>query len=326
MFYLKNQFMEYPLLLYRGDSFNANFTYMSGLDINHCFLFMDKGTRILLVPKMHAALARKMFKGKIVIYKDFNTEFRKLLGKRRTAYADFRSLPASAYLKISKTCRLSDYSEELYKLRMKKTKHEVALLEKAARKTRNMIDSLDIRRGITEKQLKNHLLSGMLDTGLEQSFDPIVLSERNARFPHAESTNNRITNMALIDCGVKHKGYCGDITRCVFIRKDQKMQNTYEQLRQLCHSIVDAIPDMTTGHYVAAFAEKEMKRLKMPKLIHSIGHGIGLDVHEYPRLKEKSKDRIAGSVFTIEPGVYTKTFGLRFEEMVYFDGRKARIL
>ena len=61
-------------------------------------------------------------------------------------------------------------------------------------------------------------------------------------------------------------------------------------------------------------------------MIHSIGHGIGLSVHEFPRLSKKYKDKIAGTTFTIEPAFYLRRYGMRFEDMVYFDGKKARIL
>jgi Xaa-Pro aminopeptidase len=69
-----------------------------------------------------------------------------------------------------------------------------------------------------------------------------------------------------------------------------------------------------------------MKKAGLPKMIHSIGHGIGLQVHEFPRFNKKYKDKIRQSTFTIEPAVYFKDFGVRYEETVYYDNRKAVVL
>ena len=63
-------------------------------------------------------------------------------------------------------------------------------------------------------------------------------------------------------------------------------------------------------------AEKVMKRKGLPRLIHAIGHGIGLEVHEYPGLHRNSSDRLEGCVLAIEPAAYFKDFGVRFEGMV----------
>jgi Xaa-Pro aminopeptidase len=60
-------------------------------------------------------------------------------------------------------------------------------------------------------------------------------------------------------------------------------------------------------------------------MIHSIGHGVGLEVHELPRLSPKSRESISGSVLAIEPAFY-KSYGMRFEETIHFDGKKVRIL
>lgn len=317
--------MEFPLLLYRGEHFNANFTYLSGLDIDHCFLLIKKKSKLLFVPQLHAELAKKCFNGKVIVYSIACESLKKHLRKTKI-YADLSSLPSNIYLKLSKFCKLVNYSEVLYKIRMKKSKQEVAKLAKAAKITRELIHSLNIPENLTENQVKSQLLKNMLDLGFEPSFEPIVLSGSNTRFPHAKSSDKKIKDLVLIDCGIRYQNYCGDLTRCICLKQDKKIKKDYEALQAVCGSIVDNLPDLETSNKLALFAKKQMKKQKLPKLIHAIGHGVGLDIHEYPRLRSKYKENLKDTVFTIEPGVYTKKYGLRFEEMIYFNGKKARIL
>ncbi len=317
--------MDFPLLLYRGERFNANFTYFSGMDTDHSFLVVEKKKKILLVPPLNGALAKKRFKGKVIVYKKAFDSLSPLL-KGRKVYADLSSIPARAYLRLKKFCKPQDHTEQLFAARSKKSNEELAKIRKAAKLTKELIHSLIITEGMTEKDLRSQLLGNMVDLGLEQSFEPIVSSGANTAFPHSSSTSAKIRGHVLVDCGVRYQGYCGDITRVIFLRKNPKLQKLYQDLQDVTNNIIDCLPEMRNGRDVAILAGREMKRKKLPPLIHSIGHGVGLDVHEFPRLSRRFKDGIEGSAFTIEPGVYHKSFGLRFEEMVHFDGKKARIL
>jgi len=317
--------MDYPLLLYRGENFNANFTYFSGMDTDHSFLLVWKGRKTLLVPPLNGALAKKKFRGNAVVYKNPFESLSKIL-KGKKVYADLSSLSAKAYVRLKKFCKLQDYSEELFEIRSRKSEPEVGKLRKAAKLTKELINSLLISKEMTEKDLRTQLLSNMTEMGLSPSFEPIVSSGSNTAFPHSSSTKSKVHDFVLVDCGVRYENYCGDITRCIFLKRNQKVEKKYSDLQEITNAIIDALPDMETGKDVALFAEKQMKLHKLPKLIHSIGHGVGLNIHEFPRLSHKYEDKIKGRAFTIEPGVYLKSFGLRFEEMVFFDGKKARIL
>ena len=317
--------MDFPLLLYRGEHFNANFTHFSGMDTDHSFLIVWKNRKTLLVPPLNGLLARRKFRGSVIIYTNPFESLKKLLG-RKTVYADLSSVSARAFMRLKKFCRPRDYTEELFRARSRKSKAELVKIRKAARITKDLIHTLSIYKGMTERQLRDQLISNMTALGLSPSFEPIVSSGRNTAFPHSSSTRSKIKDFVLVDCGVRYENYCGDLARVIFLKKNPKVEAMYESLRDVAHAVIDALPGMETGKDVALFAEGEMKRRKLPKLIHSIGHGVGMNVHEFPRLSKKYEDPIAGSVFTIEPGVYLKSFGLRFEEMVHFDGKKARIL
>ena len=82
-----------------------------------------------------------------------------------------------------------------------------------------------------------------------------------------------------------------------------------------------------TGGELAKFARILYKKEGLTHPPHSIGHGIGLEVHEKPSLSISSKDKLEGATFAIEPSVYfTGKYGLRYENVVHFDGKKARVL
>jgi Xaa-Pro aminopeptidase len=317
--------MSKPILLYRGDFFNANFTYHSGVDIDHSFLIMDSVKKTLLVPKMNLSIARKKFSGKVLAYDDPKKSIGKILNGKDIK-ADLSSISARAYKGFSSFCNLEDYTPELLRMRLEKKSDEIKKLSRASKITKDLIASLEIREGMTEKELRSGLLISMMEMGLDPSFEPIISSGRNTSYPHSTSTGKRIAGHVLIDCGVRYKGYCGDITRCIFLKKGTKAEKSYMTIKDVANEVIDRIPDCNDSSEVALLAEKIMKRKKLPKLIHSIGHGIGLAVHEYPRLSKKYQDRIEKSTFTIEPGVYGSSFGVRFEQMVYFNGKKARVI
>jgi Xaa-Pro aminopeptidase len=132
--------------------------------------------------------------------------------------------------------------------------------------------------------------------------------------------------LVLVDCGVRHKHYCSDLTRCFLLKKDRKRERQYESLQDICYSIVDGLPSLRTGKEVSALADRLIKKAGFPRMIHTIGHGVGLDVHELPNLSVKSEDGIAGATMAIEPAFYLGSHGMRYEETIFFDGKKARIL
>lgn len=311
-------------ILYRGDQFNSNFQYFSGCDIDHSLFLEKAGKKYLFVPKMNAEIARKEFNGTIIAYTDLLKELKPFL-RGKTGF-DARSMPAGIYLKLRKLCSLADISEQLLLARMKKTKKEVDCVRKAAEISRKIFNELDFSQLKTELDVKRYLLASTIEQGVESAFDPIVATDKNASFPHYTPGNVKLGNLVLIDYAVKYKHYCSDLTRCFFLKKDRKKEKAYATVEQIFHEIIDELPDLRTGKQVALLSEKLFKKHGMPPLIHAIGHGVGLDVHEFPRLSRKFNDNLKNSIIALEPAAYFKDFGVRFEETIYFDGRKARIL
>jgi len=313
------------LLLFRGEGFDANFYYHSGVDIDHAFLLSDGRRKTLLVPRMNAALAKATFRGKVVVYEDAAKELAKMLRGRKARY-DAVSMSARMLGRIRRFCRPIDYSGELRKMRLVKKADEVAKLAKAAKCTREILESLDFKKAKTELDLKKQLLISTLEMGLEPAFEPIVASDRNSAFPHSQPGKKRIGSFVLVDYGVKCGHYCSDLTRCFILDGDRRKKEQYERLRDICWFLADALPDLGKGKEVAKLAEDLMEKAGFPKMIHSIGHGVGLEVHEHPSLGMKSDESLSGATIALEPAFYLGRYGMRYEETVYCDRKKARIL
>lgn len=313
------------LLLHSGEGFNPDFYYHSGLEVDNSFLLLHGARRIIFVPKMNESLARSRFSGRVVAYED---AFASLSGyiKGKKVLFDGRSLSARSAEKLGKLCRLKDCSEELLRMRAVKRKDEVSLICRAVRHTKDLFASLDFKKAKTELDVKKQLLLSTLELGLEPAFDPIVATDRNSAYPHYNPGNKKLGSLVLVDYGVRYRHYCADVTRCFILDGDGEKKKHYERLQGVFHSLLDALPDMKTGNEVAGLADRLLEKENFPKLFHSIGHGVGLAVHEYPRLSLRYKDCISGSVCAIEPAFYLDRYGMRYEDVVYFDGKRARIL
>ncbi len=312
------------LLLYRGEGFDPNFYYHSGLDMDHAFLLAGE-KKVLFVPKLNEALARSRFKGKVIAYKNPIRELSRYI-KGKSVLADFSSLSARLAAHLGKVCELKDCSKELLQVRAKKKGREISDIRKAARLTKELLDSIDFRKAKTELGVERQIKVAAAELGAELAFEPTVASGTSTSYPHYRARKRRLGKMVLIDCGLRHDHYCSDITRCYILDKDRRKREEYERLQGVCHSIIDALPELDTAKSVVEFSAKQMGKAGFPKMIHAIGHGVGLDVHEFPILNPKSRDSLAGSVLAIEPAFYLKRYGMRFEETIHYDGKKARIL
>jgi Xaa-Pro aminopeptidase len=154
-------------------------------------------------------------------------------------------------------------------------------------------------------------------------FDTIVASGYRSAFPHGVSSNKKIErgDFVIIDLGAKYEGYCSDMTRTVVLGSANKRQSEIYNL--VLDVEQESIKTCQIGEGAATIEEKARETFREKGLneyfIHSLGHGVGLDVHEFPYLALKSKDILMkDSIFTIEPGIYIPNFGgVRIEDMVH---------
>ena len=233
--------------------------------------------------------------------------------------------------------------------RIIKTDKEIILLKKAAMAGREGFKELAkyIRKNgfeQSEQFLYFKAFEKMSQIGkLDISFEPIVAINENAAKPHALPTSKKLklNDLLLVDAGVKYKRYCSDRTCTSAVdfekfsfKREQKFKNEKHQkvydivLKAQLNAIEKARVGMKASQ-VDKLTRDIIEKSGFGKyFIHSTGHGVGLDIHEFPNINSKSDVIIENNmVFTIEPGIYLPNeFGVRIEDTIVMQNGKAVIL
>ena len=179
-----------------------------------------------------------------------------------------------------------------------------------------------IRPGVTERELRIALDFEMLRLGSEgDAFDTIVASGENGSLCHAIPSDRKIApgDFVTMDFGAKVGGYCSDMTRTVAVGKpSQALFDIYRTVLTAQKMALEAIRPGRTGRELDQIAREVIEPRYPGAFGHSLGHGVGLFIHEEPRLSQKSRDVLRpGHVVTVEPGVYLPGVGgCRIEDMV----------
>jgi len=184
-----------------------------------------------------------------------------------------------------------------------------------------------LRPGRTEREIAAEITYGHLRRGAEaMAFDPIVASGPNAARPHARPTDRRLRtgDMVVLDMGAMLEGYASDMTRTVAIGEPrEEAVEGYRVVREAQQCALDAARSGITGKELDATARSYIEDAGLGEYFaHGLGHGIGLEVHEWPRVSHSVDETLpAGACVTIEPGVYVaeEEFGVRIEDIVVLE-------
>ncbi|HEX3436090.1 MAG TPA: aminopeptidase P family protein [Pseudacidobacterium sp.] len=220
-------------------------------------------------------------------------------------------------------------------LRMVKDSDELLLMEKAALLGCQLFDSVlpHIEAGVPETEVAATLEFFARSMGVEgMSFETIVASGKRSALPHGRATEAKLPHNGFVtlDFGVILNGYCSDMTRTVHLGKpDASGQRIYEAVLEAQEAAVGAVRPGTTCGDVDEAARSVLRKAGLAKYFtHSTGHGVGIEIHEPPRVGTKQEQVLEpGMVITIEPGVYIEgKFGIRIEDMVAVTKNGAKIL
>lgn len=180
-----------------------------------------------------------------------------------------------------------------------------------------------VRPGVSERELAAEITWLHLRRGAERmSFDPIVASGPNSALPHARPTRRILEpgDVLLLDFGCVVDGYASDMTRMVSLGHPRAdVRRVHALVREAVEAAEEGARAGLTSAHVDALARTRIDRAGYgSRFPHSLGHGVGLDIHEWPSVSFRSKDVLpAGCVLTIEPGIYLEgDFGVRIEDMV----------
>ena len=164
------------------------------------------------------------------------------------------------------------------------------------------------------------------------SFDTIVACGERSALPHGHASAAKVPRRGFVtlDFGVILDGYCSDMTRTVHMGKAMPGErDVYDFVLEAQEAAVAAVAPGVTAGEVDEAARGVLRRVKLDRYFsHSTGHGVGLEIHEGPRLAAKQTQRLEqGMVITVEPGVYMPgKFGLRIEDMVLVTAKGGEVL
>ena len=212
---------------------------------------------------------------------------------------------------------------------------EIALLRAAAAITDAVFGEILslLRPGVTESELAAELSYRQRRRGAEgDAFEPIVASGIHGALPHARASDKRLARgeLVVLDFGCRVQGYHSDLTRTVAIGKPSaELRKMYRTVLEAQARALDECRVPMRARELDAVARAHIRRAGLGKYFsHSLGHGLGLQIHEDPKLSAKSSSMlVAGNVVTIEPGVYVPGIGgVRIEDDVVLGTRGHEIL
>jgi len=212
------------------------------------------------------------------------------------------------------------------RLRVRKTSDEVVAIGRAAALACEALEETlaGLAPGLAEHEVAGRLEAALRRRGSEgHPFPTIVASGPRSALPHAGTSSREVErgDFVLLDFGAQVEGYCADVTRTVVLgTANARQRAVYESVQTAQRMARERVRAGMTGEEADAVARQEIERRGFgPAFGHSLGHGLGLEVHEAPRLARGVSEPLpTGAVVTIEPGIYVPGWGgVRLEDDVH---------
>jgi len=216
-------------------------------------------------------------------------------------------------------------SNAINNLRAVKDEDELVCIKKAQEIAEAAFENVlsFIKPGVTEREIALELDRQMLERGAEaMSFETIALAGANTSMPHGVPSDKAVESgeFVLMDFGAVYNGYHSDMTRTVCVGKPtEEMEKVYNIVLEAQQAALEAAHGGITGSELDKIARDIIKAAGYGEYFgHSLGHGVGMEIHEKPNASESNKDILkSGAVVTVEPGIYLPgKFGVRIEDFV----------
>jgi Xaa-Pro aminopeptidase len=297
-------------------------------------LFISQDSAVLATDFIHLEQARQEAPDfDIVAIKNYAHGFAQLLsgnGKLGKVGFEANVLTVAEFRRLSEEAdkagvQLVPTEEILESLRGVKDEDEISCILRAAFVADAAVDYVtgEIHSGMTEKEVAWEIEKYLRDNGSEPiPFDIIVASGPNAALPHAKPTDRPVSDgePIILDIGARWKGYCSDLSRTLCLGpQGERFQAVYELVLKAQLSALDSIEAGMTGAQADGIARGVIDQGGYKDAFgHGLGHGVGLAVHERPRVSLNSADVIQeNTVFTVEPAIYIVGWGgVRIEDTV----------
>lgn len=310
----------------------TNIRYLIGFTGSSGFLLIGKKQNTFFTDFRYAEIAKKLEKSKtripfkfVLMDDEFKQNFKKTIGRNKSIEFEDRHMTVAQRKHWKKKLRgisMKPMKKTIEDMRLFKDKEEIKLLKKSQDinaatllRTKKLF-----KKGVTELELAWKIKVIGHELGAEDiSFEPIVAFGSNSAIPHHQNSNRKMKSkdVVLIDMGMKYKGYCSDMTRTMFVGKPTAEQaDVYQRTLDAQMAAIHALKAGVKSSVLDKIAREQMGDMA-EHFGHSLGHGIGLDVHESPGLSARSKETLKENmIVTVEPGIYLPgKFGVRIEDM-----------
>lgn len=236
---------------------------------------------------------------------------------------------------LCRDVKLVDTGDVVEKIRIVKDAVEIRLIRKAVNLGSDLLPVIckALKPGQTEASAAARLEFAARERGAEgMSFETIVASGARSSLPHGVASQVRLPRrgFVVLDYGVILNGYCSDMTRTVCIgHASKEHRRVYDSVLEAQMAAIAAVAPGRTAEEVDEAARSVLRRAGLDRYFtHSTGHGVGLEIHESPRVAARQTETLQpGMVITIEPGVYIGgKYGVRIEDMVLVTGRGSEVL
>lgn len=301
--------------------------YLTGFHSSFGYVVTDKDGTFFYTDSRYLEGASAKLESKGISVREFKS-LEEILKPYKKIAIPFDSTLYPQYEKYkSLGLELVDSSVAFVEAMSVKESYELDNIKSACAVTDRAFESLlnVIKEGMSENEVAAELEYLMRKYGASgTSFDTIVAFGEGSSVPHHETSLRKLKfgDIILIDFGCKVNGYCSDCTRTFLFGDDnrhEEFKSAYEHVLESHMLVKEKLTDGMTGREADAIARDCLKTYGLDSYFtHSLGHGIGVNIHEFPRLSPKSEDKIVnGMVFSDEPGVYFGgKFGIRIEDTV----------
>lgn len=216
--------------------------------------------------------------------------------------------------------------------RTQKSEAEIETIAKAIDRTLPTFDEVEafVEPGITEHEISSFVRSKLNARSEGHAFDPLVLTGRRTENPHCPPSSRGLqeNDVLLLDMGLRVDGYCSDLTRMIFLGEpDPVFREMYELSQKAAKRAIEHLESGAVVEDLQAIAHEPIEQSDF-RTKHSLGHGVGLELHEGPHLTNDDETELKpGNIVTIEPGVYKDGVGGgRIEYMMVIEDDGARRL
>ncbi|OGG06104.1 hypothetical protein A3D05_04180 [Candidatus Gottesmanbacteria bacterium RIFCSPHIGHO2_02_FULL_40_24] len=248
--------------------------------------------------------------------------------KNYVSYSEYISLKEKLSLKLTPSENIIE------KMRLIKSNAEIESIKKAASVTDSAYEYAArlIKPGITEKNLALNLEFFIRKNSQNIAFSPIVAFNQNSAIPHylpSDKVTLKNHSIILIDMGAKFLNYCSDLTRVIcFGSPSDRLVKLYQTVLTAQENALSQLTSGKTGDEIDRLTREYIEQQGYPAFKHGLGHGVGLAIHEAPRLKPGSHEILCENmVVTVEPGIYIEGFaGIRIEDLVLITSRGPKLL